>query len=265
MPPRYRSFEDYFIPGSDRVLRNKLGLSSSAQLSEAEEALTKVRLVELFDEPVVGAFDFAHMQEVHRRIFQDVYDWAGQPRAGGHEHMFKAGPNVVDYALNDPDAPRVSYRYFPAASIEEGNSFEYRRLKRANYLTGLDQDAFAEGLADHWAEINTVHAFREGNTRSQFVFFSQLTEHAGYRLDAEQFKKGAPLRDEFVAARFAAQATARSDRLADVLRRGIEPLRDVAAEQERSDAIRSRARRFPELFQEPQTGGGRDISLEPGS
>lgn len=46
-----------------------------------------------------------------------------------------------------------------------------------------------------------IHSFREGNTRTQFVFFSQLAEQAGYRIDPEQFALGAPLRDEFVQAR----------------------------------------------------------------
>lgn len=67
----------------------------------------------------------------------------------------------------------------------------------------------------------TIHSFREGNTRSQFVFFSQLAENAGYRLDAEQFKVGAVLRDEFVAARFYVQATTRIDRLTSVLDKAL--------------------------------------------
>ncbi len=69
-----------------------------------------------------------------------------------------------------------------------------------------------------------VHSFREGNTRTQFVFFSQLAEQAGYRLDTKKFAPGAPLRDEFVQARFHSQDTGRNDRLETVLRRAVLPI-----------------------------------------
>ena len=66
-----------------------------------------------------------------------------------------------------------------------------------------------------------VHAFREGNTRTQFVFFSQLAEHAGYRLAPAAFAVAAGLRDEFVEARFEGQDTGRSAHLAEVLAQAI--------------------------------------------
>lgn len=37
-------------------------------------------MVELKNNPVEGRFDFDHMKEIHRRLFQDVYEWAGQVR-----------------------------------------------------------------------------------------------------------------------------------------------------------------------------------------
>ena len=72
-----------------------------------------------------------------------------------------------------------------------------------------------------------VHSFREGNTRTQFVFFSQLARQAGYELDATHFKTGSPLRDEFVEARFYSQKTGSNSRLTEVLghvvRRAVPP------------------------------------------
>ena len=72
-------------------------------------------------------------------------------------------------------------------------------------------------LAERWGELNVVHSFREGNTRTQFVFFSELCEQAGYCLDTEAFLPGNPLREEFVQARFHGQDTGRNSRLAAVL------------------------------------------------
>lgn len=63
-----------------------------------------------------------------------------------------------------------------------------------------------------------LHSFREGNTRTQGVFFSRLAAHVGYRLDTSRFAVGRTgARDEFVNARFYAMATGRHDRLAAVL------------------------------------------------
>ena len=53
------------------------------------------------------------------------------------------------------------------------------------------------------------------------MFFSQLAEHAGYRLVPAAFEVAAALRDEFVEARFEGQDTGRSARLAEVLAQAI--------------------------------------------
>lgn len=71
-----RSWEDYFIPGTT-VLRNKFGETDPERLREKEEFAAYVRLAELAAHPIDGGFDCAHMKAIHRSIFQDVYDWAG--------------------------------------------------------------------------------------------------------------------------------------------------------------------------------------------
>ena len=65
------------------VLENKLGLSSSAELHEAEERLTKARAVEIFNQELLkgkkpGSFET--LSFIHGHLFQDVYDFAGKLR-----------------------------------------------------------------------------------------------------------------------------------------------------------------------------------------
>ena len=117
-----------------------------------------------------------------------------------------------------------------------------------NLLRGLDHETFVAELAEIWGELNVIHSFREGNTRTQFVFFSQLAEQAGWKLDPALFapstpacnepaapacnKPGTPASNrpgtsackEFVAARFYSQATGSNQRLAAALRPAIVPL-----------------------------------------
>jgi cell filamentation protein len=240
----FRSWDDYFIPGTD-VLRNKWNETDGARLRAKEEFAAQARLVELAAKPVPGEFDYAHMKEIHRRIFQDTYEWAGDERVAPDWQMSKQGPDVVNFAPGDPNAPKVPYGYYPAPAIREAAEMQYRRLAGEDHLVGMDRDQFVGRLADHWGELNTIHSFREGNTRSQFVFFHQLSENAGYRLDSAQFQAGAPLRDEFVNARFYNQATGRADRLATVLGKAIEPIgaataAPLTAEQQRTVDMLSR-------------------------
>ncbi|RRD05161.1 cell filamentation protein Fic [Arachnia propionica] len=218
MPPRsgagFRTWDDYFIPGT-RVLRNKFttpgqpyGETDPTVLRVLEETATAFRLVELRVRPVEGSFDYEHMKRIHWHIFQDVYEWAGQERIGP----------VGRFMTKDGHA-----YYGAGPALTAAAHAEYAKLAQRNLLRGLDRAAFVEELAESWGELNVIHSFREGNTRSQFVFFSQLAEQAGYRIDTAQFMVGAPLRDEFVRARFHSQDTGHNDLLAAVLHKAITP------------------------------------------
>ncbi|SDZ06435.1 Fic/DOC family protein [Herbiconiux ginsengi] len=207
MAKGFRTWDDYFIPGTS-VLRNVEGITDGDQLRRYEEAQAHVRLVELADAPLPATFDYDHMKAIHRHIFQDVYEWAGEERVGPVGFMSKDG-----------------HSYYPAGpTLTEAAHAEYRKLASKDFLRGLDKAAFVDELAERWGELNVIHSFREGNTRTQFVFFSQLAENAGYRIDTDAFRVGSPLRDEFVAARFHSQDTGSNTQLAAVLSKAIEPI-----------------------------------------
>ena len=84
--------------------------------------------------------------------------------------------------------PRTVYmgkihRPWPAATIVENAPKIYSAIGQENFLIGLDLGRFVERLAEHWGEVNVLHAFGEGNTRSQRAFFQDLCLGAGYVLD----------------------------------------------------------------------------------
>ena len=87
----------------------------------------------------------------------------------------------------------------------------------ANSLRDLNREEFLDELAERWGELNVVHSFSEGNTRAQFVFFSELSKQAGYQLDTSAFQVGHHLHKAFVDARFHRQTTGSNTRLAGVL------------------------------------------------
>jgi cell filamentation protein len=80
--------DPYLYPGTN-VLKNLRGLTDPEQLERFEARRTHQRIAELIDNPLSGVFDIAHLKAIHRYIFQDLYEWAGQFREvniskGGH-------------------------------------------------------------------------------------------------------------------------------------------------------------------------------------
>jgi cell filamentation protein len=152
------------------VLRNKLGLSTAAELEAAEREITHAALILLRETPVRPAYDLAHLCEVHRRIFGDMYDWAGQVR-------------TVAIAKG---AMFCLPQYIEPAATEI-----FRLLRSDNFLRGLERGLFIDRLTYYLGEVNAVHPFREGNGRTQRAFFEQLADDAGFtlawqRLDADR-------------------------------------------------------------------------------
>ncbi len=71
--------DPYVYPGTN-VLRNRYDLRNAEELSRLEADLTTRRLAELAAHPLPGSYDLTHLQAFHRRIFGDVYEWAGEIR-----------------------------------------------------------------------------------------------------------------------------------------------------------------------------------------
>jgi cell filamentation protein len=72
--------EDPYADPVTGVLHNKLGLSTSGELESAEREITHAALIFLKESPVQPSYDLRHLCAIHRRIFGDIYDWAGQLR-----------------------------------------------------------------------------------------------------------------------------------------------------------------------------------------
>lgn len=67
----------YCQPESE-VLKNKLNIRDGKELFEVEKRLTLLHIQELLEKPIEGKYDFKHLMDIHRYIFQNVYEWAGK-------------------------------------------------------------------------------------------------------------------------------------------------------------------------------------------
>ncbi|MGV4349240.1 Fic/DOC family protein [Trueperella pyogenes] len=200
----------YFYPETidpqtgNGTLRNLKGIRDPEILENYTNSRAAFRMAQLFKNPIAGGFDYAHMKAIHYHLFQDVYEWAGQERIVS---MQKAG-----------------HGYWPAGpGLAEAANKQYALIPSTVIAHRHDPQAFINGLGECWCEINVVHSFREGNTRSQFVFFHQLAAHCGWQLNTQPFAEGADLREAFVQARFFGQRTGQSAPLRRVLAQALYP------------------------------------------
>lgn len=143
------------------ILANRWGIEDQDLLDAAETAVTDMRLIELHSRPMAGAFDLRHLRAIHRHIFQDVYEWAGEIRTVeiAKTHLF------CERGALEAEASRV----FGALHLEA-------------HLTDVPREQFVSRAAHYYGEVNRLHPFREGNGRAQREFFRQLGLAAGWPL-----------------------------------------------------------------------------------
>ena len=168
----------YCYPPDHRVLRNKLNLRDAAQLDQFERELVAQRTAQGIP---TGDFDLAHLRAIHRHLYQDVYDWAGEIRTveiarGGNQFQFR--------------------QY-----IGTGMADVHRRIVVARYLRNLSARAFAEKAGEIIGDINYVHPFREGNGRTQALYLEALARQAGHPIDLRRL-----VRESWMEASKAAHA-----------------------------------------------------------
>ena len=170
--------------------------------AQAEASFTFRRIVELELDPVQGDFDALHVQEIHRRIFQDL-PHAGfadvmpgawrTPAPAGKDWMKERKLSTVDgvfavaYSRMDVKAQRRL-----AAALKMAAPAELR---------GLNLEQFSDRLASLYTELDYVHPFHDGNSRTLRTFTRQLARAAGFELDWARFAGSATGRDLLYIAR----------------------------------------------------------------
>ena len=113
--------------------------------------------------PVGGKLDFQHLKDVHKTLFQDGYDWAGQT----HTVEISKGPSA----------------FAPVQHINTHAEKVFGDLAADNHLQGMGREQFLDRTAHHLGEINALHPFREGNGRAQRAFTDEVAGRAGYGFD----------------------------------------------------------------------------------
>ncbi len=170
--------------------------------AQAEAGFTFRRIVELELDPVRGNFDAAHVKEIHRRIFQDMPN-AGfaDVKPGAWRTPVPAGKDwMKERKLSTVDG------VFPVAYSRMDAKAQRRlaaalKLAAPAQLRGLDVEQLIDRIASLYTELDYVHPFHDGNSRTLRTFTRQLARAAGFELDWARFAGSAMGRDLLYIAR----------------------------------------------------------------
>jgi cell filamentation protein len=131
------------------ALENKLGLTSSADLAREEERISKKKAVELFETGLLDtlpAGKFVTLQAIHKYLFEDIYDFAGEIR-------------TVNMA-------KGNFRFAPLMYLQAA----------LENIDKMPQSNFDE-IVEKYVEMNIAHPFREGNGRSTRIWLDHILKN----------------------------------------------------------------------------------------
>ena len=124
------------------ALENKLGITSSSKLAEAEERISKKKALELFDYFILDTLEagkFSALKAIHKYLFEDIYDFAGE--------------------LRTMNIAKGNLRFAPVMYLEAA----------LENIDKMPQSTF-DKIVEKYVEMNIAHPFREGNGRSTRIW-----------------------------------------------------------------------------------------------
>ncbi len=128
------------------VITNKLGITDSPTLAREEERISKKAAARLFEQNLLNNMPsgtWTTLQDIHKVLFQDIYDFAGE--------------------LRTVNISKGNFRFVPVMYLSEA----VKTIER------MPQDTFDE-IVEKYVEMNVAHPFREGNGRSMRLWLDHM-------------------------------------------------------------------------------------------
>lgn len=162
----YESRDSIYCYKGTNVLINKLDIRDFGTLMKLENRIAVYKAFELRRIGITGNFDKKHFKSIHKFMFEDLYDFAGEFRK-------------ENIAKND-------FRFAEWEYIESELDRLLSEIKDKNFFEGYSKEMLAESLSYYLAEFNVLHPFREGNGRAIREFIRQLALKNRYLLDMRE-------------------------------------------------------------------------------
>lgn len=150
------------------TLKNKLGISDYDKLNLAEKDITFSKFLDV-KRTFRTKFDISYIKSIHKHIFEDIFDWAGEFRK---VPVYKEEVVIPGLSLDYTEPKNIEKEL--TACLEKINNTDWESLT-------LDQKSstFTKYLTEFW----TIHPFRDGNTRTTLTFATQFSKEHDFPLD----------------------------------------------------------------------------------
>ena len=128
------------------VITNKLGITDSPTLAREEERISKKSATRLFEQNLLNNMSsgtWTTLQDIHKVLFQDIYDFAGE--------------------LRTVNISKGNFRFVPVMYLSEA----------VKTIEDMPQSTFDE-IIEKYVEMNVAHPFREGNGRSMRLWLDHM-------------------------------------------------------------------------------------------
>jgi len=154
------------------TLKNKLGIKDYDKLRQAEANIGFIKLIDIdsIKEPPKG---INMLQAIHKHIFEDIFDWAGEYR-------------TVPIYKEEVVLPGLSIQYAYPKEIKKEVDKYIKELNNTDWLS-MEFDDMCLKFAREMALLWKVHPFRDGNTRVTISYAYYLANKLGFPFDINTF------------------------------------------------------------------------------
>ena len=159
---KYIDHEYLYTDKDSGVLLNKQNIKDYRELVAFESLCVANRSEYLHKNPIKIEFGY-DLLKIHKFLFQDVYDWAGEARK-------------VEIA-------KGGRQFLPLHSFNSAFAYIDKLLSEYKMINDSNKEQIATKLAEILDNVNFLHPFREGNGRTQREFIRLLAKQKGYELD----------------------------------------------------------------------------------
>lgn len=170
---KYGTGKDPYCYKNTNILINKFDIKDTTILENAENEISEISSAAIDFSP--SPYNFIYLQRIHRKLFGDLYDWAGKTRT--------IGMNKGETMFCRPE------------HIQREIDKLFKTLAKANYFQNIPISALIIKISELYGELNIIHPFREGNGRSQRILFEHIIVNCGFKISWVNVNK-----DEWIQA-----------------------------------------------------------------
>ena len=158
----YDAINSRYTYKNSSVLKNKLNITTEEKLKEYETKMVALKLASIDKADFKRTYDEEHLKAIHKYLFEDVYDFAGQYRL---ENITKDNFIFSQYQYIDENIKEV----FKKTNIQS--------------LEDLPFEELIIKLSDFMTDLNVLHPFREGNGRATREFIREFLNKLGFEIN----------------------------------------------------------------------------------